>query len=146
MVWDKLQSLDKKNLNTQGKTRSGGESEQKPSENFCYNGLSKSWDMSNNSTYNSWKKSGAVLKDKADKAGAFTISIRNKILEHIYPAGVFTSLKHKENGTFLLQGLNLMKETSGFVSLETKELHFDIQCGIIPKGYCLPKSSLNPLP
>ena len=54
------------------------------------------------STYDSWKKSGTGLKDKAEKAGAFTLSLKgNKILEHIYPAGVYTHLlSTKENGTF----------------------------------------------
>ena len=103
MVWDKLQSLDKKNLNTQWKKL---EAEVNQSKNrlktFATTDYPKSWDMSNNSTYNSWKKSGTGLKDKADKAGAFTISIKgNKILEHIYPAGVYTHLlSTKENGTF----------------------------------------------
>ena len=58
--------------------------------------------MSNPNTYNSWKKSGTGLRENSAQAGAFTLSLKgNKILEHIYPAGVYTHLlSTKENGTF----------------------------------------------
>ena len=98
--------------------------------------------MSNNSTYNSWKKSGTGLKDKADKAGAFTISIKgNKILEHIYPAGVYTHLlSTKENGVSS-QGLNLFKGNLCFV-IGDKGTTFRYSVWNYPRrGTVYPKSS-----
>lgn len=103
MVWDKLQSLDNESFINQWKKLEVEVNQSKSRlKAFVETDYPKLWDMSNPNTYDSWKKSGTGLKDKADKAGAFTLSIKgNKILEHIYPAGVYTHLlSTKENGTF----------------------------------------------
>jgi len=103
MVWDKLHSLDEKNLKTQWKKLQTEVNKSKIRlKAYTKTDYPKSWDMGDPSVYNSWKKSGSGLKDNHAKAGAFTITLKgNKILEHIYPAGVYTHLlSTKENGTF----------------------------------------------
>jgi len=103
MVWDKLESQDEKNFNTEWKKLESQVKESKKRlKNFTETDFAESWNMSNPRTYNSWKKSGTGLKENSAKAGAFTLSLKgNKILEHIYPAGVYTHLlSTKENGSF----------------------------------------------
>ena len=103
MAWDRLESQDEKNFNTEWKKLESQVKESKKRlKNFTETDFSESWNMSNPRTYNSWKKSGTGLNENSAEAGAFTLSLKgNKILEHIYPAGVYTHLlSTKENGTF----------------------------------------------
>ena len=103
MVWDKMESHNEKNSNAEWKKLEAQVKESKKRlKDFTQTDFPKSWNMGNPGTYNSWKKSGTGLKENSAEAGAFTLSLKgNKILEHIYPAGVYTHLlSTKENGTF----------------------------------------------
>ena len=148
MVWDQLHSLDQKNLKTQWKKL---EEEVSQSQNrlkaFAKTDYPKAWKMSDPNTYNSWKKSGTGLKENTAKAGAFTITLKgNKILNHIYPAGVYTHLlSNKENGTFSSPRFKFNEGNVWLRVIGDKDSSFRYSVWNYPrKGTVYPKSSPEP--
>ena len=148
MVWDKLHSLDKKNFESQWKKL---EAEVNQSKNrlkaFAKTDYPKTWNMSDPYTYNSWIKSGTGLKENIAKAGAFTITLKgNKILEHIYPAGVYTHLlSTKENGTFSSPRFKFNDGNLWLRVIGDKDSSFRYSVWNYPRrGTVYPKSSPEP--
>ena len=59
------------------------------------------WNLGDEGTYTSWRKTGTGLKSKPSKAGSFTINIMGDgIVKNVFPSGVYTNiLSTKQNGT-----------------------------------------------
>ena len=148
MIWDKLESHDQRNLNAKWKKLEAQVKESKKRlKNFAGTNFSESWNMSNPSTYNSWKKSGTGLYGKPYKAGEFTLSLNgNKILEHIYPAGVYTHiLSTKKNGTLSSPRFTFSEGNLWLRVIGSKESTFRYSVWNYPRrGTVYPKSSPEP--
>ena len=148
MIWDKLESQDQRNFNAEWKKLEAQVKESKKRlQNFSETDFPESWNMSNPSTYNSWKKSGTGLKENSAQAGAFTLSLKgNKILEHIYPAGVYTHiLSTKKNGTLSSPRFTFSEGNLWLRVIGSKESTIRYSVWNYPRrGTVYPKSSPEP--
>ena len=93
IIWDKLESQNQRNFNAEWKKLEAQFKESKKRlKNFSETNFSESWNMSNPSLQ-FLEKECTGLKENSAQAGAFTLSLKgNKILEHIYPSGVYTHI------------------------------------------------------